>query len=294
MHNSLYGDLTKVKDEDRVNREEDEILGEALGTSHQSSRREIWLWLYLRLEKGLDLPLHTCNGETMRKEIAKALESLEFIYPPLALERDKYLLPDATLSWIANDERQILWLTRAVENLRGIRLPPRSTRLTGKDYLIGIIDLWKIDIAVKERKLKYLHSDWKTHQAKDVELEWFSDKKEGSKRCICAWEWLEKNYLPMPRFQMPIDNHQELLIFFDKINVGSYERKAIIRDIKKRWSKKQFDERTADKKQVNLLLSKETIAQLEALSRKHDLKRAQVVEALVAMETEVNLLLTKS
>lgn len=98
----------------------------------------------------------------------------------------------------------------------------------------------------------------------------------------------------MPRFQMPIDNYQELLIFFDKINVSPYERKAIIRDIKKRWSKKQFDERTADKKQVNLLLSKETIAQLEALSRKHDLKRAQVIEALVAMETEMSLLFTKS
>ncbi|WP_145250778.1 hypothetical protein [Pseudomonas oryzihabitans] len=283
-----------MKDEDRVNREEHEVLEKALGTSRQNSRREIWLWLYLHLEKGLDLPLHTCNGETMREEIVKALKSLEFIYPPLALERDKYLLPDEALSWIGNDERQVLWLTRAVENLRGLRPPLRSTRLTGKDYLIGIIDLWKIDIAAKERKLKNLHSEWRTHQAKDVELEWFSDKKESSKRCICAWEWLEKNYLPMPRFQMPIDNYQELLIFFDKINVSPYERKAIIRDIKKRWSKKQFDERTADKKQVNLLLSKETISQLEALSRKHDLKRTQVVEALVAMETEVSLLFTKT
>lgn len=286
--------LTKVKDEDRVNREEDEILGKALGTSRQNPRREIWLWLYLHLEKGLDLPPHTCNGETMREELVKALKSLEFIYPPLASERDKYLLPDETLSWIGNDERRVLWLTRAVENLSGIRLRLRSTHLTGKDHLIGIIDLWKIDIAVKERKLKSLHSEWRTHEAKDVELEWFSDKKEGSKRCICAWEWLKKNYLPMPRFQMPINNHQELLIFFDKVNLGSYERKAIIRDIKKRWSKKQFDERTADKKQVNFLLSIETIAQLEALSRKHDMKRAQIVEALVAMETEVSLLLTKN
>lgn len=283
-----------MKDENSLNREEDEILGKALGTSRQNSRREIWLWLYLHLEKGMNLTLHTCNGETMREEIVKALKSLQFIYPPLASERDKYLLPDETLSWIGNDERQVLWLTRAVENLSGIRLPLRSTHLTGKDYLIGIIDVWKIDIPVKERKLRNLHSDWKTHEARDVELEWFSDKKEGSKRCICAWEWLKKNYLSMPRFQMPINNYQELLIFFDKVNVGPYERKAIIRDIKKRWSKKQFDERTADKKQVNLLLSKEAIAQLEALSRKHDLKRAQIVEALVAMETEVSLLSTKS
>ena len=156
-----------------------------------------------------------------------------------------------------------------------------------------MIDVWKIDIVDKEHKLESLHFEWGKHKAKDVELEWFSDKKEGTKRCICAWEWIEKNYLSIPRSQRPISSYQELLIFFDSISAGPYERKAMIRDIKKRWSKKQFDERAADKKQVNLLLSKETIGQLDALSQKHGLKRAQIVEALVAMEIELGLVLIK-
>ena len=80
-------------------------------------------------------------------------------------------------------------------------------------------------------------------------------------------------------------------MFFDQADVGRYERAAMIREIKKRWSRKQFDERAADKKQVNVMLSKAVIAQLDALAETRGVKRAQIVENLVRMETESGLYL---
>ncbi len=60
----------------------------------------------------------------------------------------------------------------------------------------------------------------------------------------------------------------------------------MIREIKRRWSRKQFDERAADKKQVNVMLSKTVIAQLDALAETHGMKRAQIIESLVRMEAD--------
>ncbi|MOA48723.1 hypothetical protein D3C78_1715080 [compost metagenome] len=65
----------------------------------------------------------------------------------------------------------------------------------------------------------------------------------------------------------------------------------MIREIKKRWSRKQFDERAADKKQVNVMLSKAVIAQLDALAETRGVKRAQIIENLVRMEAESGLYL---
>ncbi len=75
-------------------------------------------------------------------------------------------------------------------------------------------------------------------------------------------------------------------MYFDKAKYGSSEQKAVIQRIKQRWSRKQFDERTADKKQVNVMLSKSAITILDELAKKHDLKRGQVLDRLITMESE--------
>ncbi len=75
-------------------------------------------------------------------------------------------------------------------------------------------------------------------------------------------------------------------MFFDQEDIGRNERTAMIREIKRRWSRKQFDERAADKKQVNVMLSKTVIAQLDALAETHGMKRAQIIESLVRMEAD--------
>ncbi|KTT13381.1 hypothetical protein NS2R_04830 [Pseudomonas oryzihabitans] len=282
-----------MENKNSSNRNEADALSELLQEPHQNRRHDIWLWLYLYYQRRLNLDLRTCNGITMRDELAKNLEKRKYLLSRIPQEKDRYLLPNETLNWIENNERQLLWLTRQIQYISDMRLPIGLIHLTGRDRLIGLIDIWDIEISEKERGIENLHWDWKRHTAKDIDFVWFADKKESEKRCLCAWEWLKKNHFSMQRFQVPISNYPELLIFFDGANLSPYEQTAMIRDIKKRWSRKQFDERAADKKQINFMLSKTVIAQLDALSQKHDLKRAQIVEMLVAMEIEAGVYLDK-
>ncbi|MCY1457696.1 hypothetical protein D9M71_750130 [compost metagenome] len=81
-------------------------------------------------------------------------------------------------------------------------------------------------------------------------------------------------------------------MYFDEAEVGPQEQKAILQQIRNRWTRKQFDERAADKKQVNVMLSKTAIELLDTLAKKHELKRAQVLETLITTESEVGVYLT--
>ncbi len=147
-----------------------------------------------------------------------------------------------------------------------------------------MLDIWDIDIAKKAVEVEQLRQEWIKHKASDSEFAWFEDEKTSTQRCQCAWEWLVKNHTPLETNQLPISSYEDLLIFFDKENLAPYMQKAIIQQIKRKWSRKQFDERSADKKQVNVMLSNSVIKQLDQLATKHELKRAQVIELLITKE----------
>ncbi|MDH1056128.1 hypothetical protein [Aquipseudomonas alcaligenes] len=281
-----------MKTDDRARSKDADRLSELLQEPHRNNRHDIWLWLYLDYYREARLDLKTCNGLTMRDEIARSLKDQKLFQSRIPREKDRLLLPNEKLEWIAEDERQYRWLLREIEQMTDLRLPRGLVHLTGRDRLIAMIDLWDVDLAEKASEVELLHRDWLRHKAKDSEFEWFADKKEGEKRCVCAWEWLKKKHLSPLSRQAPISNHQELLMFFDQEDIGRNERTAMIREIKRRWSRKQFDERAADKKQVNVMLSKAVIAQLDALAEKHGLKRAQVIESLVRMEVDAGVYLT--
>lgn len=281
-----------MKTDNRARSKDADRLSELLQEPHRNHRHDIWLWLYLDYYREARLDLKTCNGLTMRDEIARSLKDQKLFQPRIPQEKDRLLLPKEKLEWITEDERQYRWLLREIEQMTGLRLPRGLVHLTGRDRLIAMIDLWDVDLAEKASEVELLHRAWLRHKAKDSEFEWFADNKDGEKRCACAWEWLQKNYLTPFSRQPPISNHQELLMFFDQEDIGRNERTAMIREIKRRWSRKQFDERTADKKQVNVMLSKTVIAQLDALAKAHGMKRAQVIENLVRMEAEASVYLT--
>ena len=283
-----------MKTDNHARNKDADRLSELLQEPHRNHRHDIWLWLHLYYHKEARLDVRTCNGLTMRDEIARALRGRRFIQSLIPQEKDRLLLPDEKLEWIEEDERQHRWLIREIEKMSDLRLPLSLVHLTGRDRLIGMIDLWDVDISEKASEVEHLHQDWLRHKAKDSEFEWFTDKKESEKRCVCAWEWLKKNHLSPRSRQTPISNYQELLMFFDQGDVGRHERTAILREIKRRWSRKQFDERAADKKQVNVILSKTVIAQLDALAKAHGLKRAQIIENLVRMETDAGVYLAES
>ena len=267
-------------------------LGRLLKGPRQSTRHDIWLWLYLEYYENADLDPSTCNGSTMRDTIATAVKGNTHILEAINSDKDRALLPDGNFKWIDGDERQYQWLLRRIEGITALALPKGLVHLTGRNHLIAMLDLWNAPIAEKADEIENLRNLWLRHRSRDREFEWFEDKKDGSKRCKCAWEWLEKNHTPMPRRQLPISNYKELLMFFDEAKLRHTEQKAIIQYIKKRWSRKQFDERAADKKQFNVMLSKTVIALLDELTEKHKLTRAQALELLITKEFEVGVYLT--
>lgn len=270
-------------------------LSQLLQDPLRNSRHDVWLWLWLYLfhDKARKLDRNTCNGATMRDVIARALRRAPHLIKLIPSKKDRYLVPDEQLAWIAKDERQIQWLLPKVDDLTGNNFPRGIAHLTGRSRIIAMLDVWQEDIEEKTQKIDRLHECWRRHLARDSQFEWFTDKKEGKQRCICAWEWIEKNHLGLFSRKLPISNYSELLIFFDQANLGRHEQKAMIQEIKKRWSRQQFDERNADKKQINVLLSKAVIAQLDELAKRHDLKRAQVLETLVRMESDAGVYLRK-
>ncbi|WP_324733240.1 hypothetical protein [Pseudomonas paeninsulae] len=236
------------------------------------------------------------NSFTMREEIARYLKGRSRIIGRLALEKDRHLVDDDYLSWIEKrNKRQYEWLRKRIEDITEFRSLRgqlrRSGHLTGRTHLIAMLDFWTLGSTEKAHEIEHLHNNWLSHKAKDSAFEWFADKKEGAKRCSCAWEWLEKNQKSISIRQLPISNYEELLIYFDRANLGQNEQKAIIQQIKKRWNRQQFDERAPDKKQCNVMLTIKTIDLLDKLGDTHRLKRAQVLERLITMESEIGMYL---
>ncbi|QEU05027.1 hypothetical protein [Pseudomonas oryzihabitans] len=266
-------------------------LSHLLLNTEINNRQAIWLWLGLFVYEEFDFDQDTCNGATMREVIADALREAPDIASDISRKKDKYLLPEEQIKWITNHPRQIQWLTAKIDATAHKVLPRGLPRLQGRERIIATLDIWQVELYKKQREVKNLNELWRRHIANDSQLDWFNDKKEGTKRCLCAWEWIQKKYLSPLSMQLPIGDYQELLMFFDKEDFKPLERTAIIKSIKNLWYKKQFNERASEKKQVNILLSKATISQLDLLASKHDLKRAQIIENLIKEEASAGLYL---
>lgn len=274
-----------------IDGEEPDQLARLLKDSTRNNRLDVWLWLCLYIYEELDLDRRTCNGATMRDEIAQALTDRPDLISGIQTERDRFLLRDDLLAWITKDERQYHWLLPRIDEITGFKFPSRLVHLTGRSELIAMLDVWSVNISEKADEVRHLQEDWRRHIALDSQFDWFTDKKEGAKRCVCAWEWLEKNRPSLLSRQLPISNHKELLMFFDRAQLGPHEQKAMIQEIKRRWNRQQFDERNADKKQVNVMLPVAVVDQLDMLAKQHDMKRAQVIETLVRMEADAGVYL---
>jgi len=259
-----------------------------------NNRHVIWLWLGLYVHRGFELDRDTCNGETMRDVVAQVLKVATDIAYELPTKKDQFLLPEEQLEWITTDPRQMQWLTTKIDNLTNRVLPVGFPHLQGRERIVAALDIWLVDLEEKQRGVEQLHDQWRKHIAKDSQFDWFNDKKEGEKRCICAWEWIQKNPLDSVRQPSPIGSYSELLMLFDQAELNSFTQKAVIQEIKKRWNRQQFSERNADKRQVNVMLPNNLIAQIEELANQKGLKQREMIEDLLRKGIEATSSLTAS
>ncbi len=279
------------EDDDFVVRDNRDELGKLLNETRQSKRHDIWLWLALdaHLGKGVLDPA-TCNGRTMRNEIRRHIRDERSFRRSIGLSKDSFLVPDSYLKWIDNDERQYQWLVGRIEDLPATEspqelLPQGLVHLTGRDRLVAMLDRWEVQISRKAEKIDTLRQEWLLRKSGDSVFEWFEDKKDGANRRKCAWEWLARNLESVSQGGAPFNDLNSLLMYFDRARLSFNEQKLIIKQIKQRWSKKQFDERHAETEQVNVRLSRSTIELLDKLCKMHNLKRPQILEIMITKES---------
>lgn len=64
------------------------------------------------------------------------------------------------------------------------------------------------------------------------------------------------------------------------------EKIILIESIKKRWSQNKYRANQNGKNQYNFILSDRAINRLDKLAKKHEIKRTEVLEILLKMESE--------
>lgn len=262
-----------------------DLLQSLIGkTSH---RQDIWLWLFFKQFEEADFELDTCNGRTMRSTVTGFIESKGGVTAEqLFAAMDRFLVPDECLKWISGEERQTKWLDHRVRNMTRLGDLWSIPRLTGRDLLIGAIDLWEESVTRKAAALESLQHDWERHRSQDRQLKWFEDNTEGAERCRFAWEWLQKDRTLAWRIPPCFESYIELVMYFDSIDLRERELKDIAQSIRRSWNRQRYLEKLEGKKQYNFILSEETVELLDKLARASGLKRPQVLERLIKAETD--------
>ncbi|MBO3776615.1 ribbon-helix-helix protein, CopG family [Pseudomonas aeruginosa] len=261
--------------------QDDELSNILKNSKHLSKRETIWLWLYANRNSFRKLNPATCNGSTMRDEIAKSLRTESYAFRNLLSDMDNSLLPDLNFKWLKNEELQNYWL-----ETRPLDIPPLPNglvHLTGKDRTIARVDAWDIDICEKEKALETIKQDWasKTNND-DATFKWFNQKEESLARCKHAEKWLKKNEPNFFQSRSKINNYKELLMAFEEAQTSISERQSIVKKIQNSWYKRS----DTGKRQLNVTITEATISLLEELLEELGKSKSEIVEELINKEYE--------
>ncbi|WP_420030614.1 hypothetical protein ACN429_02425 [Pseudomonas oryzihabitans] len=265
----------------------DDALSKVLGETNVIFRHDIWLWHTLAtFEKDFDSsPFHGIN----RDHIAQYLEAKPELVTELLQKRILQLVSNRELTWITDDPRLVLWLTKEALNATKYVLDPHCLDLAGRDLPIAILDVWPRDISDKRYIIKKLEQKWLQHKARDKKYAWFKDEDQ---KCSFAFEWLERN-APLFSCQTGQETYGDLLIFFDGAGYTADREELYIGKIKKAWSQSKYRSSLKGKAQYNFVLSDKAIEALDRLSIQHEISRARIIEILIEIETKKGLYVTE-
>ena len=261
----------------------DGSLEQVLGKARLSNRECTWLWFYLST-KGIWLDQNEFGAPNMNDMMASLISQSRQNVAEITFEMSTKLLDDEYFKWISNDERQLTWLLPRLFP-QGIILPALPPKLIGRERLISCIDIWNADLTTKQQHLEYAQSNWNQHKQGDAIFKWFKGK-DGAQKCILAWELLCKYDPNLVIGKESVDDYSKLLTFFDQANLDYAEKFMRIETIKKRWNQQQYRLKMKGKKQYNFVLSDKANKHLDQLAETHELKRTQILEALLKMEAE--------
>ena len=259
-------------------------------TSH-NRRHDIWRWLQLttnNVQLSGDV-----NQPGMRSTMTHVISSTPGLSEIIKNKETEQLLPEKCLEWINEGKRQVEWLSSKLRERMTFSdsIAPLTSGLTGKDLLIASIDLWTINIKQKGSFLNELENSWNEHKKGDKQFKWFEDDEQ---KCLLAGKLINKHIpldgllsITLSAYQ-PIENHENLLTFFDHANLNQNQKSLFIERVKISWRQQKYRKNLTGKGQYNFILSDKAIARLDKLSDTYELSRAKILDILLKMESEQN------
>lgn len=270
----------------------DDRLSKVLGDKIYCRRRDIWLWCFLHGNGIACYDRMKLNFAYMRENMAETIFNAKVAPEYIHGAQENFMLPDEKLAWISGEPRQLSWLKVRINNSMGHMFfcPPS---VLGRDEVIAMIDCWNLPIDNKSIQVQWLKNAWDEQLRKDKFLDWI--KSEGAtnqeEACSQVWSQLKKHHtihLVMENEPADLDS---LLMIMDGIPATDTEKAFYVSAARKAWGQIKRRRKNDGKSQYNLILTDRAGKRLDAMCKKYEIKRPQVIEILLLMEEEKGLYL---
>ncbi|HCU2084680.1 hypothetical protein AAA587_02735 [Pseudomonas aeruginosa] len=271
-----------------------------LRRSRLSRREKIWILIYFKSKYPSSVNSEIIDSPILNQTIFSMIlanpRALLNINTGLCSE----LLEEKLLAWITEEKIQHEWIINKInKTITSKNIRPKNlygiapTKITSKDYLIATIDTWGIELSEKNKILIDIKNEWTSKRNPYNHFNWALNADE---RYIstCIWDWLKNRSASIPPPQTAFRNLEEVMQYFNLVSTSEYELKAIKKYTKNRWYQKTYRENLKGKKQQNLILSEKAISHLKMLSKRHSIKRNEVIELLLKLEVEQRLYLKQA
>lgn len=261
-------------------------LQRALPKIYIDRRAEIWLWYFINVMRPAQGITCDINAPKRRDQIAEAIESNPSIKNEILLKINQYLLPESALTWIKENERQSKYIQHSTYLATG-HLCPLINTLEHREASIATIDTLFAGNGIHEKNelVGNIKQSWEKLISNDKYFDWFDGTDEESKTKI-AWQIIDKKNPEITSQHFPPKTKNELLITLDLSILTTPEKILLIESIKKRWSQNKYRAKQNGKNQYNFILSDKAINRLDKLAETHEIKRTEVLEILLKMESE--------
>ncbi|MEH6801339.1 MAG: hypothetical protein V7681_18825 [Halopseudomonas sabulinigri] len=274
----------------------EDALQKTLGGVVVDDRFTTWLWLYLKsatVQWSAQPNFGEFRSPQMRDRMAEIIKSGGFSLPLIEEHRNQAMLPKQSFDWITEARWQNSFIQRRLIEQFGYY--STSPDLVGRDLTIAMVDITSnLTLKQKDNLLNNLKLEWNNRQGTQRQYRWFRDDKEKQKVAF-AVEVAKKRYPDLPWYSVFIKDCDDLLVFIDAPPFNQADAEVVLNDTKKKWSQQKYRLSLEGKKeQQNFLLSLEAVDLLKELATKHSLKKNQIMELLVRMESEKGVYISEA
>lgn len=193
------------------------------------------------------------------------------------------LVPKAKLAWITTESRQLLLLSRLIDNYFPQRTHPLPGGLNARDKLVAQIDTCQIPINLKSKRLEEMRKHYAYLKMEDTIFDKIKGKN-GKLMCLHITEWLMKRC--HIKFDKPLTTRKEVLQAFDSLGLIRKDKIFCMKSITNRQAQQRFKDAKLkeNKKQLNVYLPSETINQLKRLASEEGVSQGDYLKLLIENE----------